>query len=116
MSIDLKERIEGACVPLSGKPIPFIRYHVVVSDEEQQEKVFYVYRHVKTQNWFVFYQPFDTCLGGVRWSKTLLNAFKKQVGVVNPRGMNDAYARRFEVSEEVVEGISEAIGEAMGRE
>jgi hypothetical protein len=84
---------------------------VVVSDEkEQQEKVFYLYQHIKTKNWFVFYQPFDGCLGCVRWSKTLWNAFQKQVGVANPRGMNDAYVRRFEVEREVVEEMEEKMG------
>lgn len=106
MSIDLKERTEGICDPLEEKPIPFTRYHFVVSYKDK-EFVFYVYQYAKTKNWFVHYCPFDECLRQVRWSKTLWNAFKKQVGVVNTLGINDGYIRRFMIPEEVVEEMEE---------
>ena len=100
--MELKEKTEGVCIPSKGKPIPFVRCHIVAS-HEGREYIFYIYRHVVTQNWFVFNQPYDTCLGSAHWSKRLWNSFKKHQKVVNPRGMNDEYIALFRVPQEMVE-------------
>ena len=116
MVVEVKERTDG--VGLSSdrkKNIPFVRWHVEGMYQEKKF-VFYVYQHQKTGFWFVFWQPYDTCLAGVRWSTSLSGAFQKHRKVFNLRGINDEYILRFHVSEEIVEQIKEALHGAKNKE